>query len=216
MKVYCGNNIRRLREGAGLTQRELASKMGVAHTTIASWEKNRTEPKMGAIEQMAAIFGCNKTDIIPNAPDTFFERRAEDIELVRKNITELESNIRVFPLSSSMFVQKLEEKNLTIEKLSELTGIETDELLLISEHDQTYVSWATLRKLQKYLTYDILHWTNSFGQTKAIEDIFTSAASNFSILSATEQSIIHKFRAADKITKAMVLKALDIEDKKIY
>lgn len=212
MKVYCGNNIRRLREAAGLTQRELAGKMGVAHTTIVSWEKNRTEPKMGAVEQMATIFGCKKSDIIPNASDYFMERRAEDIEYARKGIADITKNIRVVPLSSGAVSAALKERNLSIDELSEQSGVSKAELENIISHDQTYVSWNTFWTLKNYIGMDILHWTNGFGQTAAVADIMSSASSDFTFLSSVEKSIVLRYRSADKITKAMVLRALNLED----
>lgn len=64
MKINCGDNIRKYREYNNLTQRELADKINVSHATIHSWETNRTEPKMGAIEKLCTIFGCSKTELI--------------------------------------------------------------------------------------------------------------------------------------------------------
>lgn len=46
-----GNNIKKLREREGMTQFDLANRIGVSDKTISSWEINRTEPKMGTIEK---------------------------------------------------------------------------------------------------------------------------------------------------------------------
>lgn len=59
-----GTNIKRYREQAGMTQAELANKMGISDKTISSWEIDRTEPKMGKVEQLARVLGCQKSDII--------------------------------------------------------------------------------------------------------------------------------------------------------
>lgn len=64
MKINIGDNIKYYRQINKLSQRELGEKLNVTFQTISSWEKNRTEPKMGHIEQMARIFGCNKSDLI--------------------------------------------------------------------------------------------------------------------------------------------------------
>jgi len=59
-----GERIRNIREIRGLTQAELADRLGVSSKTVSSWEVNRTEPKMGMIENVCAILNCRKTDII--------------------------------------------------------------------------------------------------------------------------------------------------------
>ena len=57
-------NIRRLREERGMEQQELAEKLNISNKTISSWECGRTEPRMGMIEAMCAVFGCKKTELI--------------------------------------------------------------------------------------------------------------------------------------------------------
>lgn len=59
-----GNNIKKLREREGMTQFDLANRIGVSDKTISSWEINRTEPKMGTIEKICSVLHCKKTDII--------------------------------------------------------------------------------------------------------------------------------------------------------
>lgn len=59
-----GDKIRSIREIRGLTQAELAERLGVSSKTVSSWEVNRTEPKMGMIEKVCVTLNCRKTDII--------------------------------------------------------------------------------------------------------------------------------------------------------
>lgn len=64
MKNVIGCNIRFLREKNNFTQQQLADKLNVSFTTVSSWETGNSEPKMGMLERLAIIFGCDKTDII--------------------------------------------------------------------------------------------------------------------------------------------------------
>lgn len=44
------------RVNAGLTQREVAEKMGVSKVTIVSWEKGRTLPNMATARKLAELY----------------------------------------------------------------------------------------------------------------------------------------------------------------
>ncbi len=59
-----GENIRRLREEAGLTQRELAKKAGVSHSYISEVERGSTVPSVRLIEKIAKALGVRPTAII--------------------------------------------------------------------------------------------------------------------------------------------------------
>lgn len=59
-----GMNIKTWRERNNLKQSDLGKLLNVSNKTISSWEKNRTEPNIGMIEEMCKIFKCQKTDII--------------------------------------------------------------------------------------------------------------------------------------------------------
>ncbi|MBR2970853.1 MAG: helix-turn-helix transcriptional regulator [Clostridia bacterium] len=51
--------IQELRNLAGLTQRELAEKIGVKNYTVANWEQNRTEPSIKDLTDLADFFECS-------------------------------------------------------------------------------------------------------------------------------------------------------------
>ena len=57
-------NIRKLRSVYGITQRELASIAGVTENAVSKWENGYADPRMGAIEKIAACYGLSKSNII--------------------------------------------------------------------------------------------------------------------------------------------------------
>lgn len=78
-----GENIKQKRIESGLTQADLASKLGVSRTAVSSWEVNRNEPCVSDIEKMAEIFGCLKTDIIGCGPvEYYFVSSTEEKHLI--------------------------------------------------------------------------------------------------------------------------------------
>lgn len=56
MKTQFGNIIKSLREQHNLSQEELGNIVNVSDKTVSSWEINRTEPKMGIVQQLADYF----------------------------------------------------------------------------------------------------------------------------------------------------------------
>lgn len=58
------SNIKQLREGAGLTQEQLAEKVGVARSTVTQWENGWSNPRMGMVRKLAGIFGVSTADIV--------------------------------------------------------------------------------------------------------------------------------------------------------
>lgn len=75
------DNIRAIRDKYDLTQRELADVAGVTENAVSKWENGYSEPRMGAIERIAACYGLKKSNIIEDGgmsrpiptPDGFVE-----------------------------------------------------------------------------------------------------------------------------------------------
>ena len=61
-----GENIKKLREQHGMSQSELAAKIGKSRTAVWQYERGETVPRMGAIEDIAHVFGVKKSAIIDN------------------------------------------------------------------------------------------------------------------------------------------------------
>ena len=59
-----GQNIRRLRTEAGLSQAELARMIGKTRSMISQYESDMNAPRMGTVEKLAAALRCSKSEII--------------------------------------------------------------------------------------------------------------------------------------------------------
>jgi len=66
-----GNNIKALRKQAGLTQTELADKLGVTEQTISKWENDKCYPDVSLLPLVANIFGCSVDAILGIDNDTY-------------------------------------------------------------------------------------------------------------------------------------------------
>ena len=72
-------NIKRFREEMGLTQGDLADKLGVARSTVTQWENGWSSPRMGMVQKLASVFRVTTSDIVadneaPTDSDPDFDR----------------------------------------------------------------------------------------------------------------------------------------------
>lgn len=67
MEVYVeipiGQNIRRLRGGCGMTQRELAHHLRVSTQAVSKWENDRAFPDLVLLPDIAKIFGVTLDEL---------------------------------------------------------------------------------------------------------------------------------------------------------
>lgn len=58
------SNIKGLRTGAGLTQEQLADRLGVARSTVTQWENGWSSPRMGMVQKLAGVLGVSTAKIV--------------------------------------------------------------------------------------------------------------------------------------------------------
>lgn len=57
-------NIKRMRLDEGLTQEQLAERLGVTRSTVTQWETGWSQPRMGAISKLASVFGVSVSEMV--------------------------------------------------------------------------------------------------------------------------------------------------------
>jgi len=65
------------RRRIGLTQEELAQKLGTDRTTVVKWEKDKSFPRPDMLCQLARVLGCTPNDLLG------FETEEKPAESVR-------------------------------------------------------------------------------------------------------------------------------------
>ena len=56
--IVLAANIQKYRKKCGLTQEELAKKLGVTFQAVSKWENAKTAPDISFLPTMAELFGC--------------------------------------------------------------------------------------------------------------------------------------------------------------
>lgn len=56
-------DIKRLREAQGKTQKQLADEMGVERSTVAKWEARTAFPRADKLPKLAEVLGCSVADL---------------------------------------------------------------------------------------------------------------------------------------------------------
>ena len=80
-----GEKIASLRKAAGMTQRQLADRMGVTDKAVSKWERNLSCPDIESIPLLAEIFGISADELI-NTKATGTSQKDKIIDIVFKAV----------------------------------------------------------------------------------------------------------------------------------
>lgn len=80
------NNIRQLRKKAGLTQEQLAEKIGISQVHLGRLENNARSMDLEQVEKIASALGCKPLDVLPTAwqPEEITPEEREILRMIRK------------------------------------------------------------------------------------------------------------------------------------
>lgn len=59
-----GNKLFRLRKAAGLTQSELAAKVGVTNKAVSKWENGASKPTTTVVRKLAGVYGISVGELL--------------------------------------------------------------------------------------------------------------------------------------------------------
>ena len=77
-----GMMISSLRKEKGMTQLELAEKMGVTDKAVSKWERDLSYPDLHSIPKLAEIFGVSVEDLMQNRLESQREEKKDITPLV--------------------------------------------------------------------------------------------------------------------------------------
>ena len=81
-KKTLGMMISSLRREKGMTQLELAEKMGVTDKAVSKWERDLSYPDLNSIPKLAEIFGVSVEDLMQNRLESQGEEKKDITPLV--------------------------------------------------------------------------------------------------------------------------------------
>ena len=108
-KIYLSDNIRFLRKQMGLSQEELAVKLGLNRGNIASYEKGTAEPKLCNLLRFAEFFGVTLLDLTQRNLQAF---KSVPLSQKKNNISEEEQSM------IDEYVQRASELGNVLESLN--------------------------------------------------------------------------------------------------
>ncbi len=84
VKKNISKNIGRYREAIGMSQKELANRLGVVPSRISNWETGANCPTIDILFQVCEILGVSINDIYGVYPDSKFILRYNEQEILKK------------------------------------------------------------------------------------------------------------------------------------
>lgn len=93
MKSDIVNNLKLLRQKTGMSQKELASKLGVSQNAVYNWENGKREMSIDTIERVAALFDIAPSQLMGwEQIDSAFSGREASPETYDKLKTNIEKH----------------------------------------------------------------------------------------------------------------------------
>ena len=77
LKSIITSNLIKYRKQAGLTQAQLASKLGYSDKTVSKWEREEGVPDIYILKQIADLYNITVNDLISSSPVTIGEKIKE-------------------------------------------------------------------------------------------------------------------------------------------
>lgn len=84
IKKNISKNIAKYRESAGLSQKELANKLGVVPSRISNWETGANCPTIDILFEVCEVLGVSINDIYGVYPDSKFVLKYGEQDLLKK------------------------------------------------------------------------------------------------------------------------------------
>ena len=99
-----GKKIMELRKKSGLSQEELAEKVGVARQTISKWELNETSPDLKQAKELSIIFNVSLDELVNNDIKNILVEKTSNTEKLATLILKLIKIMVVFIIAAPILL----------------------------------------------------------------------------------------------------------------
>lgn len=129
--VKIGNYIKTLRKSVGLTQKELASKLGISFQAVSKWETGVALPDTGIILDLCSILGTTADKLLAGGSILLKKRKRMNVDDVISGFESIENIGRCFGENSDFFTGMVEGINskMNIDLLDYMKNRKTLEVL---------------------------------------------------------------------------------------
>ena len=131
-----GNKIMELRKKNGLSQEELAEKVGVARQTISKWELGETSPDLKQSKELSKIFKVSLDELVDNDIKDVLVEKTSNVEKLAGLILNLIKFFIVFIICVPilLILLRVVVKNVRVKNAGPLKEI----TIVCNLHDETY------------------------------------------------------------------------------
>lgn len=131
-----GNKIMELRKKNGLSQEELAEKVGVARQTISKWELGETSPDLKQSKELSKIFKVSLDELVDNDIKDVLVEKTSNVEKLAGLILNLIKFFIVFIICVPilLILLRVVVKNVRAKNAGPLKEI----TIVCNLHDETY------------------------------------------------------------------------------
>lgn len=159
MKLFIGENLKRLRKEKGLTQEQLAERLNVSFQAVSKWECGDGYPDIVMLPSIAQIFGVSLDELVGMQKICSNEEaekilaqvdeneskglRAENVALLREAVKRFPNNYMMLAkLASNLFCTESKSEEAGHKKSAE--AAEIAEYILANCNDRKIVDWMRM------------------------------------------------------------------------
>lgn len=152
--MYTGDQIRKYRKKAGLTQKELGRRLGISQQQIGQWETGKTNPKIETLQKIADVLG---ESLFMFLDDELFDVATDDKDFDTNHVSEVLDR-RIKEVAENPALSR-------DEKLKQLNDLITSGNIIIHER----INHVTIAKKQLLNFY--FDELNIDGQNRALDHV---------------------------------------------
>ena len=152
-----GNNIRKMRKKAGLTQKELGERLGISQAAIGQFENDSSNPKTETIIKLASALNISATELFD-----------DPLEALDKTNVFVPNNLEhmIFMLKNGVYGYAQDEKSATLSEIK--NKISLSESINASEEYYENFTLLYLKKIiqdivDRYPEHDLIEIANLLG-----------------------------------------------------